>query len=41
MDVDSAVDHEAEVQARCMRGEDFERAYHAFVEKRTPTFEGN
>jgi enoyl-CoA hydratase/carnithine racemase len=41
MDVDAAIDHEAEVQARCMRGEDFERAYHAFVERRAPTFEGN
>ena len=41
MDVDSAIDFEAKMQARCMRGEDFERAYHAFVEKRTPVFEGN
>jgi enoyl-CoA hydratase/carnithine racemase len=41
MDVDTAIDFEAEMQARCMHGEDFERAYHAFVEKRTPVFEGN
>ena len=41
MDVDAAIEHEAVVQARLMRGEDFERAYRAFVEKRTPTFEGN
>jgi enoyl-CoA hydratase/carnithine racemase len=41
MDIDSAIDHEAEVQADCMLGEDFERAYHAFVEKRRPRFEGN
>ena len=41
MDVDSAIDFEAERQAECMRGEDFERAYRAFVEKRTPVFEGN
>jgi enoyl-CoA hydratase/carnithine racemase len=41
MDVDSAIDFEAKMQARCMRGEDFERAYRAFVEKRTPVFEGN
>ena len=41
MDVDSAIDFEAERQAECMRGEDFERAYRAFVDKRTPVFEGN
>ncbi|MES2177591.1 MAG: enoyl-CoA hydratase family protein [Gemmatimonadota bacterium] len=41
MDVDSAIDFEAARQAECMQGEDFERAYRAFVEKRTPVFEGN
>ena len=41
MDVDSAIDFEAQMQAQCMRGEDFERAYRAFVEKRPPVFEGN
>jgi len=41
MDVDSAIDFEAKMQAQCMRGEDFERAYRAFVEKRPPVFEGN
>jgi enoyl-CoA hydratase/carnithine racemase len=41
MKVDEAIDYEAEMQARCMRGEDFERAYRAFVEKRPPVFEGN
>lgn len=41
MGVDEAIDFEAERQAECMRGEDFERAYRAFVEKRTPVFEGN
>lgn len=41
MDIDTAIDFEAEMQAQCMHGEDFERAYHAFVEKRTPAFEGN
>jgi enoyl-CoA hydratase/carnithine racemase len=41
MDVDSAIDFEAERQAECMQGEDFERAYRAFVEKRPPEFEGN
>ena len=41
MDIDAAIDFEAEMQAQCMHGEDFERAYHAFVEKRPPVFEGN
>ncbi len=41
MSVDDAIDFEAARQAECMRGEDFERAYRAFVEKRTPVFEGN
>jgi enoyl-CoA hydratase/carnithine racemase len=41
MDVDSAIDYEAERQAECMLGEDFERAYRAFVEKRTPEFRGD
>ena len=41
MDVDAAIDYEAQMQAECMRGEDFERAYRAFVDKRTPVFEGN
>ena len=41
MPVDEALEHEARVQAEVMRGEDFARAYHAFVEKRPPVFEGN
>ena len=41
MEVNDAIDYEAARQAECMRGEDFERAYRAFVEKRTPVFEGN
>ena len=41
MDINSAIDIEAARQAECMRGEDFERAYRAFVAKRTPAFEGN
>jgi enoyl-CoA hydratase/carnithine racemase len=41
MDVDSAIDFEAARQAECMLGDDFERAYRAFVEKRRPVFEGN
>ena len=41
MHVDSAIDYEAARQAECMQGEDFERAYRAFVEKKKPVFEGN
>ena len=41
MDVDTAIDYEADRQAECMHGEDFGRAYRAFVDKRTPVFEGN
>ena len=41
MDVDAAVDFEAQMQARCMRGEDFERAYRAFIAKQPPVFEGD
>ena len=41
MDLDSAIDHEASVQAELMRSEDFERAYRAFLEKRAPVFEGS
>jgi enoyl-CoA hydratase/carnithine racemase len=41
MPIDDAIDHEARMQAQCMQGEDFERAYRAFVEKRPPVFEGN
>ena len=40
MSVDEAIEAEAQAQAICMRTEDFARAYRAFVEKRTPTFEG-
>ena len=41
MDLDSAIDAEAEAQAICMETEDFRRAYRAFVDKRKPVFEGN
>jgi enoyl-CoA hydratase/carnithine racemase len=41
MKIDEALDFEAQMQAQCMMTEDFERAYHAFVEKKTPVFEGN
>ena len=39
--IDEAVDFEARMQAECMMTNDFERAYLAFVEKKTPVFEGN
>lgn len=41
MSLDAAISAEAEVQAVCMETEDFARAYRAFVEKRTPVFEGD
>ena len=41
MGIDEAVDFEAKMQAECMMTNDFERAYLAFVEKKTPVFEGN
>jgi enoyl-CoA hydratase/carnithine racemase len=41
MGIDEALDYEAKMQAECMTTEDFERAYRAFVEKKTPVFEGN
>jgi len=41
MDLDAAIDAEAEAQAICMRTDDFRRAYEAFLEKRPPRFEGN
>ncbi len=41
MEIDEAIDFEARMQAECMMTDDFERAYVAFVEKKTPEFEGN
>lgn len=41
MSVDQAIEAEAQAQAICMQTEDFRRAYHAFVSKRRPVFEGN
>jgi hypothetical protein len=41
MAIDEALDYEARMQADCMMTNDFERAYQAFVEKKTPVFEGN
>ena len=41
MDLDAAIEAEAEAQAICMQTADFRRAYEAFVAKKTPKFEGN
>ena len=41
MTVDAAIDAEAEAQAVCMETQDFHRAYHAFVAKQKPRFEGD
>jgi enoyl-CoA hydratase/carnithine racemase len=41
MGVDEAIDAEAQAQAVCMMTQDFHRAYHAFVAKQKPRFEGN
>ena len=41
MDVDAAIEAEAQAQAICMQTQDFRRAYEAFAGKRTPKFEGN
>ena len=41
MDVDAAIEAEAQAQAICMQTQDFRRAYEAFAAKRTPKFEGN
>ena len=41
MGVDEAIESEAQAQAICMQTEDFHRAYHAFVAKQKPVFEGN
>lgn len=39
--LDTAIEAEAQAQAICMQTEDFSRAYHAFVAKQKPVFEGN
>ncbi len=41
MGVDEAIEAEAQAQAICMATNDFHRAYHAFVVKDTPRFEGD
>jgi len=41
MGVDEAIEAEAQAQAICMATNDFHRAYHAFVAKEKPEFEGD
>ncbi|MEQ8344546.1 MAG: enoyl-CoA hydratase family protein [Sneathiellaceae bacterium] len=41
MDVEAAIEAEAQAQAICMQTKDFARAYYAFVNKQKPVFEGN
>lgn len=39
--IEQALETEAQAQTICMQTEDFKRAYHAFVKKEKPCFEGN
>jgi enoyl-CoA hydratase/carnithine racemase len=41
MGVEEAIEAEAQAQAICMATNDFHRAYHAFVAKQKPVFEGD
>jgi len=41
MSLEQAIEAEAQAQAICMQGQDFHRAYHAFVAKERPVFEGD
>ena len=41
MDIDQAIEAEAQAQALCMLTEDFGRAYRAFAARSKPVFEGN
>ncbi len=41
MSLDQAIEAEAQAQAICMQTADFERAYHAFVAKEKPVFQGD
>jgi enoyl-CoA hydratase/carnithine racemase len=41
MGLEQAIEAEAQAQAICMQTKDFARAYHAFVAKQKPAFEGN
>lgn len=41
MSLEQAIEAEAQAQAICMQGQDFRRAYQAFVAKERPVFEGD
>ncbi|ASP32095.1 enoyl-CoA hydratase family protein [Labrenzia sp. VG12] len=41
MSLEQAIEAEAQAQAICMQGNDFRRAYEAFVKKEKPVFEGD
>jgi enoyl-CoA hydratase/carnithine racemase len=41
MTIEQAIESEAQAQALCMATNDFHRAYHAFVAKQKPVFEGD
>jgi enoyl-CoA hydratase/carnithine racemase len=41
MSLDTAIEAEAQAQAICMQTADFKRAYHAFVAKEKPEFQGD
>ena len=41
MSIEQAIEAEAQAQAICMQGQDFHRAYHAFVAKEKTIFEGD
>ena len=41
MGLEQAIEAEAQAQAICMQTQDFARAFHAFVAKEKPVFEGN
>ncbi len=41
MDLETAIEAEAQAQALCMQTRDFHRAYEAFAARSTPKFEGN
>ncbi|WP_322998572.1 enoyl-CoA hydratase family protein [Castellaniella sp.] len=41
MTIDQAIEAEAQAQAICMLTQDFSRAYHAFVDKQKPRFQGD
>jgi enoyl-CoA hydratase/carnithine racemase len=41
MDIEGAIEAEAQAQAICMATEDFRRAFEAFAAKRRPDFRGD